>query len=508
MANIGFSMPPKLYRGVRLIMDGPCMENCSRLDMGALPMIDSFQRNGLYVDVPYLQQYGKWLEEDCKRIENEVAALCKRRINVGSGDQVRDLIFNTMGYRPRRKMKMTKGGKKSAPKIQLDDKALSGLVTEAKSVGREDVMRLALLVQDYRERDKLKGTYVDGLLPFVVWEGGHWMLHPNYKITTVETGRLAAENPNVLGIPVRSDLGKGIRKAFYVPEGWIMYTVDMSQIEIRWMAWWAGVANMLRTFKRNGDIHSETSARLFFHLNDKGLDEAYRTLIKVIGTDDSEVIRAKAKDPELLKAVGPTSPAGIFLQACQGNKRTPAKSLGLGVMYDISAAGLLEQLIKIGLGDSWDEEGCEGLIEDWFGIYPEVLSDRKLQHARARRFGYVWDCFGRIRWIPEVKSALPWVRSAGDRAAGNMPVQGGAQGAMKLTMAEAYDRSEEEFGRDNKWLLQIHDELVGMCKKEIVDDVTGMIQDVMWGCVPQVAEVVSIKSGAAKGERWNELDKG
>jgi DNA polymerase I len=166
----------------------------------------------------------------------------------------------------------------------------------------------------------------------------------------------------------------------------------------------------------------------------------------------------------------------------------------------------MAQMIKVG-ATGWTEEACQKLIDLWFAQYPEVLTDRDLQNSRVRRYGYVWDAFGRIRCIPEMRSVYKWIVGKAKRQAGNMPVQGGAQGAMKLAMAEAYQVVEQLFGDSAHLLLQVHDELVGEAENGIVEDVKEIVGAIIEGCCPPVAEVVAIKWGGAIGERWSDLEK-
>jgi DNA polymerase-1 len=457
-------------------MDRPSMVNVERLDNNTLPCIAAMQRRGLRVDCTYLEHYGAELREEARQIEAKVSKLTGYMINLGSPDQVADLIFNKLGIKPDHDIAMTK----SQTRFQVDDGVLEGLQKYHPCITD---------IQDYRECIKLEGTYCKPIRKFVDPTDGR--LHPRYKRTTVETGRLAAEDPNVLGIPTRSKRGARIRSAFIAQPGWVMGTVDMSQIEIRWMAFWAKVKAMLDTFRRNGDIHTETSARIFFHLTSAQIDEA-QAQIK---------LSEKTGIPLVEGSLG-----WKFLEAKSKKNRTPAKNLGLGVMYDISASGLMNQMIKVG-ATGWTEDACQRLIDLWFAQYPEVLVDRDIQNARVRRFGYVWDAFGRIRQIPEMKSVHKWIAGKAKRQAGNMPVQGGAQGAMKLAMAEAYDTLSVLFGDDAHLLLQVHDELVFECKKEIAEDVKEVVGTIIEKCCPPVSKIVEIKWGGAIGERWSDLEK-
>lgn len=423
----------------------PDVDNINAVDMGAMPMIMAMTRRGMKIDPCHFKNYSKWLKEDMDRVTEEVHAVSGHYINVGSGDQVADLLFNKLGIKPPKNIKLTKSG----ARYTVNDKTLEGMKKNHTVI---------VLIQDYRERSKLDGTYCE---PIPTFAGLDNRLHPRFKTTRVGSGRLAAEDPNLLAIPTRSELGRKIRKGFIPEKGWVYGTIDLSQIEIRVMAHQCRCAGMMDTFLHNGDIHTETAMRMF------------------------RIADAKDVDKE--------------------SQRTPAKITGLGVMYDMSAQGLYEQMILAG-AYGWTVDRCEGLIRDWFGMYPEILNERMTRHLRARRYGYVWDGFGRIRDIPEVKSVFQWVVSGGLREAGNFPTQGEAQAIMKLCMAKIQTvLVESAFKGEVYPLLQVHDELIFELQEPIARDFLEEAKQIIQNIVPFYA--VPIDSNYAIGETWGDLKK-
>lgn len=428
-----------LYNGVR-ITNRPSMENIYRLDMGALPMIYRMQRNGLLVDRPHFESLGVSLRQQMGEITDKISESTSHTINVGSADQVADLLFNKLGIKPRHRKKTASGSR-----YVVDDDALS------MHLGDHQVVKM---VQDYRERDKLRGTYVDALYQ---WIGSDGRLRAELKYTRQITGRIASANPNLLSIPTRTELGRQVRNGFIAPPGKVLATVDLSQVELRVIAHESGCENMAEIFRTGGDIHSQTASKMF-HLPLDKLDKM--------------------------------------------KHRSPAKNVNFGIAYGITAEGLLNQFITSG-AEGWDIPKCEELIQSWFRVNPEVRTWMQVQWARARRSEMVWDMFGRIRRIPEVKSVHNKIQEEGKRYAGNFPIQSGAQGIIKLAMAEVMDVIQK-YRLPLEPLLQIHDELLFEGEPGSIHDCMGWVKEIMEKAVPLL---VPLESSVAVGERWGELEK-
>ena len=320
-----------------------------------------------------------------------------------------------------------------------DDRALKG-------VGGE----FAEKVLEYRGLAKLRGTYVNGLLDRQ--EDG--VIHCTIKPTRTETGRLATEDPNLQNIPGRSTDGKKIRGAFVARSGQTLVSADYSQIEMRVMAYESQCREMTDLFVTGRDIHTETAAKVF----------------------------------------------GVGMEEAKSEKyRRPIKPVGFGVIYGITDKGLYETFIEEGI-PGYSVEDCAKLIEEWYKIYPEVKIWSQETTAYAIRHGYVRDMFGRIRWIPEMRSPIKDIREAGVRQAVNMPIQSGAQGVIKLAQAK-YEEVRPEYVR---MLMQIHDEMLMEAPPErlveFLPELVGTMQSA--ASLGRIPLEVSVKTG----KNWNAME--
>lgn len=450
MGRTGIS--PPLYNGVRIV-NAPCPENIKRLDLGAIPMVLNMQRNGLLLDCDHLRRLSVRLKEEEDAITEKVYDLTGQRLNMGSVDQLAHLLFNVIGLRPP-KGELTGSGKR----FKLDDEVLDSLKADHPVV---------VEAKRFRECNKLRTSYADTLPGMVDSEG---RIHTNLRVTRQVTGRISSSDPNLMAQPTRSDLGREIRNAYVAPPGKKLGTIDMSQVEMRTAAHEAECLSMIDTFLRRGDIHAETASRMF-GLPVEKLDKM--------------------------------------------RHRYPAKRVGFGVLFGITALGLYAQIIaasdpkwteeqRLAFIAEWSEDKCEATIQSWFDSYPEIRALMGEYHARARRFGYVWDMWGRIRHIPEVYAVARWVVEAGLRQAGNMPIQSGAQGLMKLAMAKIQDIIDDEYGDAVRPLLQIHDELLFEGEPDAMAEAMPRFSDVMYSIAPLD---VPIESSYAIGDRWGELEK-
>jgi DNA polymerase-1 len=326
-----------------------------------------------------------------------------------------------------------------------------GLPTDKKrSTGADKLEHLSMLhpiipyLLRYRKISKLQSTYVSGLLPLL--DGSH-RLHTIFKQALTATGRLSSTEPNLQNIPVRTPEGKSIRTAFVPSDGNKLVVADYSQIELRLMAHFSEDANMVKAYREGQDIHAATAA-------------------KVYGVDISEVT------PEM---------------------RSSCKAVNFGIIYGISDFGLSENI-----GVSVKE--AKRFIERYFELYPGVAQFMHDIVELAKKQGYVTTLSGRKRSIPELSSSVYNVRSFGERAAMNTPLQGTASDIIKIAMIKVYRRLERE-GLRAKMILQVHDELVIDTPKEEVDRVCRIVKEEMESVytlkVPLVASV-------GVGDNWVE----
>lgn len=409
--------PDRLWGGVRLV-GRPSPNNIRRLDQAIVPMVARMRNNGMLIDTKWFADLHERLKVNKRVKEIVIADLTGERINLGSPDQVAKLLYDDLKF-------TTKGiGKTgSGKRLAIDDDAIGIL--------KPQWPELITAIEDWREFDKLEDSYVKPI-PAMIGEDGR--LRTDLKLTRVSSGRISSAEPNLMAIPTRSDWGREVRRGFIAGHGRsrgklrrrVLVSNDESQIEMRLAAHYSGDHNLSQIFRLEQDVHLQTASRMF------------------------------RIDVALLD---------------KWKHRYPAKRVGFGVLFGITGEGLLRQMYAAGALD-WTLAQCEELIELWFGIYPDVRTWMADQARRARRYGMVWDLFGRIRYIPEVRSCYPGVQAEGDRAAGSMPIQSSAQGTMKLSMAEI-DWLMADY-RAQGWycepLIQIHDDLVAEMDEEIAEE--------------------------------------
>ena len=286
-------------------------------------------------------------------------------------------------------------------------------------------------------------------------------LHTDLSMTRTETGRLASSRPNLMNIPTRSKDGQRIRQGFIAAPGTSLLSIDYSGIEMRVAAHLSQDPYMMSIFWNDQDIHTMTARRMFQKPEPEPIDDK--------------------------------------------KERYPAKRTGFGVLYGITAAGLMDVFFHDGV-TTFSEGDCEQFIEDWFGTFPGVSVWIDSVRAEARRTGMVRDMFGRVRYTPEVYSALEYVRDAGLRQAVNAPIQSGAQGIIKEAMKRLVPvyRLWQQVGFYVKPLMQIHDELMFEVEDWALPYVIPWIKEVM---VEAVELSVPVKVDAEVGKNWGDMVK-
>lgn len=465
-----------LYGGVQLT-GRPDLNNIAVLDRLPIPMVRRMQRLGVAIDREYCYELSSRFGSRMKELQDEISDYIPDEalqrfvvksneieeedgdgtINANSAEQIGELLFDILKVGKGKDLKKTSSGKKiSTGKKQLE-------------LLRNDHPVVPVILK-YREYSKLKSTYADALPKISrrhpkgsccpVCELPHryetWRVHTEFPTTRAATGRLASRNPNLQNIPARSEEGRAVRQAFIASPGCRFVSCDFSQIELRDAAHCANAASMIRVYQERKDIHLFTACAAF------GLNyEKYALLDrkKKAGTltDDEKKIFS---DFSL-------------------NNRLPSKNLNFMILYGAQAMGLMAQLALSGL--FWSKEECEGFIERWFSLYPEVRAYLDEQAYRARRYGFIWDRFGRIRLSPEVRSAHSWIRAAGIRQGGNHPIQSVAAGQIKLAMGELEETFLQLLESD-VWvwpLLTIHDELVTEVEEDQAENVLELKQQIM-----------------------------
>jgi DNA polymerase-1 len=485
-------LSPTLSNGIRLI-DSPCLPNVRRIDACAIPMLDQMHANGIAVDLPSFKTLEAKLSARLGEIESDAEVLVGSEwkgylsatgqpyapFSPTSGDQVAELLFECLGLKAPGKEKWTK--KKT--RLSTEDEVLSSMLTLHPIVGT---------IADHREISKLLTTYV---LPMPGMVGEDGRLRTVFKPNRARTGRLACGDrrqgkPNLQNIPVRGEWGKEVRNCFvarWPGKRTVLVSMDLSQIEMRLAAWLADDYAMARIFVEGLDIHNRTACALFGLAVER---------INCLAAKDAAGTLDKAEAAEW--------------KAFKHTYRLPAKTLGFGVLYGVTARGLQMQILAAG-GPTLTEDECQRYIDAWFAAYPGIRAWMQLQYQRARRFGMVWTAFGRPRLIPEAMADSEHKRSEGDREAGNHGVQGTAGDVLKVIIGEIAPVVESyQCYRDVVCLplLQIHDELVFEVSTDIASEFVEWGQTIMRTAVPLIMSNgtrVPVESSGDMAERWGEL---
>ncbi len=466
-------MSVRLYNGVRLLGSGPCLDNIRKIDMSAMPMIQCMARTGLQVDLSHFAKMEVELVRDMDRITEEVHDITGYYINIDSGDQVSDLLFKKLGLKQAR-LRLTKSGDRES----VDDETLTAIQHDHEVIPK---------ILDYKELSKLKGTYVSPMPKLARRVGNdNWRMLPNFNTTRVPSGRLSCKAPNLLAMPTRTERGRDIRRGFITQPGWVYMSCDMSQIEVRMAAHYSLDPRLVSIYFNEEDIYSDF-AITSFRLPDKRFKNA----------------KGKWEYPGVDKM----------------SHRYPAKTCILASIYEVSAKGLLEQMPVICAGCNlpatehtcsrfiplWTEDKCQSLINSFYIAYPGVMEDRMVAHAMARKHAFVWDLWGRILHVAAVRSVHNWVVSAALREASNFRYQSGAQGTIKLTMAETHDQWQSWKMQDVAHpLLQVHDELLYETRKDVAEDWGAQVKENFEHCAPLN---VPVKANTATALTWGDLPK-
>jgi DNA polymerase-1 len=472
-----------LHGGVRFPVDAPCPDNVTRLDTNALPMVADMHRYGIRLDVPKLQSLtldfrAKQKDELEPAILSHLGAYQYRTksglipFKVSSPDHVSQFLFEHLIVQGSDDVDMTPKGKR----YTTDDETLGRFRK------RHPVISLIL---SWREYDKLASTYTEPLSRLADGDG---FLHPRFNVTAVATGRLSASY--VQTIPT----GPLIRQCFLAPKDCVLVSTDLSQIEMRMMAHLSHDVNMSDVFRAGGDIHVRTACATF------GLD--YGETLAIYSAFDSE-------DRQYL------TPAEVsWCKEFKSTMRLPSKNTGFGVIYETSAGGLqaliLQAILDAQPGTDpdevlrdWPESRTQGLIDAFYVEYPGIREYQEIQHTRAQRYCMVWDLFGRVRLVPEARSALKKIKNEGLRKCSNHPDQGSSQGLIKLSMAAMNPHMRRM--HKSAWCtpaLQIHDDILSMVHKSLVDEYVGMAK---WEMEHSAPLDVPVLSSAGVGERWSDL---
>ncbi|MBU1179982.1 DNA polymerase I, partial [Patescibacteria group bacterium] len=390
------------------------------IEMPLIPVLFQAERVGVKIDKKLLAGLSEDFTKRLEQIDKKIYKLAGEEFNISSPQQLQVILYEKLGLKP-------KGGR-----IKRGKTGLSTAASElAKLLGAHEIIEF---IMEHRELTKLKNTYIDAL-PKLLDKRDR--VHTTFNQTITSTGRLSSSEPNVQNIPIRTELGRGIRKAFIAESGYILASFDYSQIELRLAAALAGEKHMIRAFERGEDIHRQTAAEVF----------------------------------------------GVKLEDVTKEMRRKAKAVNFGVLYGMGVQGLARS-IKSSMAEAQD------FLDRYYSAHPAIMEYVECTKALAHKLGYVETIFGRRRYLPEIKSYIEPVRAAAERMAINMPIQGTAADIIKMAMIEIQKNVVSD---DVRMVLQVHDELVFEikkgCEKKAVREIKEVMEHVYKLAVPLEVDV-------------------
>ncbi len=394
------------------------------IELPLCPVLAEMERSGFLVDRKALYDFGQSLTERIAALQGSIWERAGGEFNIQSPKQLGEVLFERL---------MLPAGKKTKTGWSTNADVLERLRDKHPIVGE---------VLEYRELTKLKSTYTDGLLKTIQPDG---RIHTTFQMTVTDTGRLSSREPNLQNIPIRRELGAGIRRMFVAGPGRVLVDADYSQIELRLLAHISGDETMQNAFRSGEDIHAVTASQVF-------------------GVPLSEVTHAQ---------------------------RSSAKAVNFGIVYGQSGFSLAQDL-------NVPVKEAQAYINTYMAKYHGVREYMASAIEQGREQGYVSTLFGRRRYLPELASSNFNLRSFGERVARNMPIQGTAADVMKLAMIRVWTRLKRELP-EARLLLQVHDELIVECPAEQAEAAAAVLTEEMEHAA---AYSVPLTADAGCGHSW------
>ena len=419
----------RLYQRFQPELDEQQMEGLFHgLEMPLIPVLARMERVGVRIDEEFFREMSRKLNGDLALVQQEIWKEAGTEFNISSNPQLREILYEKLGLPV---LKRTKTGPSTDARV-LEELAAQG-------------HRVPVLLMEYREMEKLRGTYVDALPRMVNPSTGR--IHTSFNQTVAATGRLSSSDPNLQNIPIRTQLGREIRKGFTAEPGNVLLAADYSQIELRILAHFSGDEPLVQAFKEGIDVHRQTAAVVF----EVPVDEV------------------------------------------TAEQRGRAKTINFATLYGQGPFALAQQL-----GISQDD--AKEFIAAYFERFSGVRGFLDEQVFGARELGYVETLLGRRRYVPELQSSNWNIRQFGERVAQNTPIQGTAADLLKKAMIEV-DRALEASHWGARLLLTVHDELLFEVPEDRVDEVRPVVVELMEGAV-ELAVPVAVDWGV--GASWYE----
>lgn len=411
-----------------------------KIELPLIPVIATMHENGILIDKDCLADLSKKYHHDLSAWEKKIWQKAGQEFNINSPKQLGEILFETLKL-PIKGLKKSDGGQRSTRASELE-----------KLKGTHPIIEEIL---NYRELQKLLSTYIDTLPELVDVDG---RVRTQYVQTGTTTGRFSSINPNLQNIPIRSELGRNIRKAFIAEEGYKLVSFDYSQIELRIAAMLSGDTDLAEAFIKEQDIHTQVAARVF----------------KVAMSD---------VNPEM---------------------RRRAKIINFGIIYGMGVSALKENL-------GTDRAEAEEFYKAYFEAFPSIAGYLESVKVFARGHGYTETLFGRRRYFPAIASKIPFLRATAERMAINAPIQGTEADIIKLSMIAINDYiKKQKLESKVRLLLQVHDELVFEIADNLVEEMLPRLTSLMENIVPpeflkKAALIVPIATSSEAGKSWGDL---
>jgi DNA polymerase-1 len=414
------------------LIDKNALELFNNIELPLVHVLSDMEMEGIRINSDFLNAYSKELEIEIQKLEKRIIELAGVPFNISSPKQLGEVLFEHLKLDP--KAKKTKTGQ-----YQTGEDILQGLSEH----------EIARCILDVRQLQKLKSTYVDALPTMINPKTGR--IHSSFNQAVAATGRLSSNNPNMQNIPIRSDRGKEIRKAF-IPknEDYVLLSADYSQIELRIIASIANEENMIEAFKQGYDIHQATAAKVF----------------------------------------------GKVIEEVTSDERRNAKAVNFGLIYGQTPFGLSQNL-------GIPRKEATQMIDEYFKQYPGIRTYMSETIEFAKEHGYVQTLQGRRRYLKDINSANFTVRGFAERNAINAPIQGSAADMIKMAMINIHKRlkAEKDTIKHSRMILQVHDELVFDAHKDEVEILKKLVVEEMEKAMPMN---VPIKAEVGTGDNWLE----
>ena len=410
------------------------------IELPLITVLREMEQVGALIDVKHLKALSKKMHTELEKLEKRIYTHAGTSFNINSPKQLGDILYDTLALKPKNQ-KHTATGQRSTRESELEKMADMHPI-----IG--DVLR-------YREVQKLVSTYIDVLPKLVDKEG---RVHTTFLQSGSVTGRMASQNPGVQNIPVRTEEGREIRKAFIASPGYTLVSIDYSQVELRVAAFLSGDKKFIEIFRNDEDVHKGVAARVF----------------------------------------------GVAPEEVTADMRRQAKVINFGILY-----GMGVNALRANLGAATKREEAQEFLNAYFNTFTRLAEYLEETKASARAHGYTATYFGRRRHFPGMNSSAPFIRAQAERMAINAPVQGTAADIIRIAMVHVHTYlKEQNLSDDVRMLLQVHDELVFEIRDALVKKEVPVLKRIMESVLPlEETKQVPIIAEAKVGKNWDEMQK-